>query len=150
MERTWALTPTHLAMIYLLVRGSSRSAIARDLYLSARAVDQRIADLKRSLAAPDRFGLGVAAVRDGLVHPSYPVRKAAVRRIHPGWVAPRLREYEMIRLRAGGATTEQVATALGRSASGVRRDLARLARINGAPDAVSAGALFEALGWIRR
>lgn len=141
------LSPTHLDALYLLVLGAQRPTIARDLQLTARAVDQRVAEIKRTIGAPDRFGLGVAAIRRRLINPIYPVAHASARRADAEWVPPTRRQYEFLRLRSSGSTVDQVAEKTGMSASSVRQQLARLASRNGASNAISAGALFEALGW---
>ncbi|MGH3679880.1 MAG: hypothetical protein ACRDT2_06440 [Natronosporangium sp.] len=141
------LSPTDLDVVYLLVLGAQRPTIARDLRLTTRAVDQRVAGIKRIIGAPDRFGLGVAAIRRRLVNPTYPVAHASARRADAEWVLPTKRQYEFLRLRSTGSTVDQVTEKTGMSASSVRQQLARLATRNGASNAVSAGALFEALGW---
>lgn len=141
------LSPTHLDVLYLLVLGAQRPTIAQDLQLSARTVDQRVAEIKRAIGATDRFGLGVGTIRRRLINPIYPVAHASARRADAEWVLPTSRQYEFLRLRSSGSTVEQVAAKTGMSASSVRQQLARLATRNGAGNAVSAGALFEALGW---
>lgn len=142
------LTPTHLDVLYLLVIGASRDVIACDLYLSVRTVDQRIGDLKYALNAPNRFGLGVRAIRWRWIDPAYPISHASARREGSGWLPPSRRQYAILRLRAGGATVDEIANRINLSTSCVRKDLGQLAADNGARNAVSAGALFEALGWI--
>lgn len=141
------LSPTHLDVLYLLVLGAQRPIIARDLELPARTVDQRVAEIKRIVGAADRFGLGVGAIRQRLVNPVYPIAHASARLADAEWVTPTKRQYEFLRLRSNGSTIDQVAGKTGMSASSVRQQLARLAARNGAGNAVSAGALFEALGW---
>lgn len=141
------LPPLHLDVLYLLVIGDRRTTIAHELHLSPRTLDVRIADLKRALGAPDRFGLGVGAVRDGWIDSHYPTTHAAGRRVAADWVAPTPRQLDILRLRAGGAPAGAVATKLGVRTSTVHRYLSQLAVDNGARNAVSAGALFEALAW---
>lgn len=141
------LTASHVDVLYLLIIGEQRPRIAQDLYLSVRTVDQRVADLKRAVGTPDRFSLGVWAIRRRLIDPSYPINSASARRGGIDWVPPTNRQYEILSLRAGGAPVSEVAKKLGMSASTVRQQLARLATDNGARSAVNAGALFEALGW---
>lgn len=142
------LTPTHLDVLYLLVIGAQRDTIVRDLHLSARTIDQRIADLKYALNTPDRFGLGVSAIRWRWIDPAYPISHASARREGSDWLPPSRRQYAILRLRAGGATVDDTASRINVSTSCVRKELGQLAADNGARNAVSAGALFEALGWI--
>lgn len=143
------LASMHLDVLYLLVIGAQRHTIARDLYLSTRTVDQRIADLKQTLGTADRFVLGVAAIRRRWIDPVYPVAHASARREGDDWFEPNPRQYEIIQLRANGATNAEIAEKFGVSAICVRRSLLRLAAANGARNAVNAGALFESLGWVR-
>lgn len=145
--RRGLLSPTQLDVLYLLVLGAQRPTIAHDLQLGARTVDQRVVEIKRAIGAADRFGLGVCAIRRRLINPVYPVAHASARRADAEWVPPTIRQYEFLRLRSNGSSIDQVATKTGMSASSVRQQLARLATRNGAGNAVSAGALFEALGW---
>lgn len=147
MKTGRSLSPTHLDVLYLLVLGTQRRAIARDLYLSARTVDQRIAEIKHAIGAWDRFGLGVRAIRQRMIDPRYPVAHASARRSDAEWVTPTKQQYEFLRLRSNGCSIDQVAAKTGMSPSSVRQQLARLATSNGAGSAVNAGALFEALGW---
>lgn len=142
-----SLSPTQFDVIYLLVLGEQRPTIARDLGLRVRTVDQRVAEIKLAIGAVDRFGLGVGAIRQRLVNPVYPVAHASARLADAEWVTPTKRQYEFLRLRSNGSTIDQVAAKTGMSASSVRQQLTRLATRNGAGNAVSAGALFEALGW---
>lgn len=143
------LTPTHFDVLYLLVIGAQRDTIVRDLYLSARTIDQRIADLKYALNTPDRFGLGVSAIRWRWIDPAYPIGHASARRESVAWVEPSHRQYAILRLRAGGATIDNVAKRVNLSTSCVRKALSQLAADNGARNAINAGALFVALGWIQ-
>jgi DNA-binding NarL/FixJ family response regulator len=142
------LAPDHLALLHLLIVGGTRQTLARALHLSLRAVDVRIADLKRELATPDRFYLGARGVSQGWVDPLYPIAHARARRIGTGWVTPTVRQLDIVRRRGSGAAVAEVAAAIGVSKSTVRRELAGLAAVNGALNAVHAGALFQALEWV--
>lgn len=142
-----ALPSTHQDVLYLLAIGARRLDIARDLCLSVRTVDQRVAEIKRILGASERFSLGVGAIRRREIDPAYVISHASARRTSLDWIPPTRRQYEILRLRADGAPINEVANKIGLSTSGVRHHFAQLAADNGACTAVNAGALFEALGW---
>lgn len=141
------VTATRLDVVHLLIAGAHREEIACALHMSARTLDSRLADLKLALNAPDRFCLGVRAVRVGWVEPEYPIARACARRACSEWIEPTERQRELLHLRADGASIEEVAVRLGTSRRTVHRHLSQLANENGAPTAATAGALFTALRW---
>jgi hypothetical protein len=142
------LMPVRAGLLRLLMMGGTRQAYARALHISLRAVDLRIANLKRDLAAPDRLCLGVRAVSQGWIDPQFPLLYAQTRRPGKDWVMPNTRQLDIVRRRGRGAAVEEVAAASRVGGSTVRRELAYLALVNGAGNAVHAGALFQALGWV--
>lgn len=86
------LTPTHLDVLYLLVIGARRPAIATEQRLSLRTVGRRIAEIRQIVGTQDPFCLGVTAIRRRLVNPSYVVAHAGLRRPGPDWVTPSSRQ----------------------------------------------------------
>jgi DNA-binding NarL/FixJ family response regulator len=135
-----------MRLVTLLVTGVTHEVIARQLHTSLRSTELHIAALRRALAATTPYTLGVHAVRRGHLEAAKIVAHAR-RRIGEGWREPTVRQREVLHLLASGLSDLQAATAIGISASTLRRDLGRLASANGAVSRVNAGALFETLHW---
>lgn len=135
-------------MLQLLVVGASRQAVAEKLHLSVRAVDLRLAVIRRVLATSQRFCLGVRAVRHDWVDRHYPISHALARRRGGRWEEPIPRQRDIMWMLAAGESVDGVAEMFGMCVRTVRRDLAQLAAANGAAILVHSGALAEALGWL--
>jgi DNA-binding NarL/FixJ family response regulator len=133
-------------LLTLLVTGATQRKIARDLSLSLRSVEGRVASVRLTLDATTLYTIGVQAVRRHRGFGDTVVAHALHQ--HGGrWVTPDGRQSEILRLLAEGATDLEAATLLDLSAATVRRHLRLLAADNGASSRASAGALFETLGW---
>lgn len=143
------LTPAQLDVLCQLVVGTPRRVIARSLHLSGRAVDARIAEIKRYFETTQRLCLGARAVRSALVNTRDPIDQAVRERSGASWSPPTNRQCQIVRLLAEGALDDAVCREAGVSTRTIRREISQLASANGAHDLIHAGALFEALGWTR-
>lgn len=140
------LAVTDQRLLAFLVTGLTQQKIASHLSLSLRSIETRTARMRLYLTATTLYSLGVQAVRQLYVPPHLVIARA---RSTSGdqRVRPTQRQREMIKILANGATDQEAATRLGIRASSLRRSVRLLAIANGAPSRVTAGALFEALGW---
>lgn len=141
------LAPTQVAVLHQMVVGGSHRTIAETLFLSPRTVDKQVAGIKRVLGTSLRTCLGIRAVRYRLVGPHHPIDHARRARHGGMWHPPTVRQLQIIHLLAGDTPIDEACSEVGASARTIRRDLSRVAAINGARNLIHAGALFEALGW---
>jgi len=126
--------------------GVTHKTAAHRLHISVRSVGTHLAHIRQALAARTAYAMGAYAVRFKHVDPDAVVTRASAR-TSGRWISPTTRQSTILRLLASGATDQEIAAKIGISETTVRRDVSRLAVANGAPARITAGALFEALGW---
>lgn len=141
---------TRKALLALLVTDRTQDAIGRRLHVSQRTIEARVARLKVELGATTLYTLGMLAVRHMYVEQRVVLRYAEQHGA-PGSAAARPTGHQgaVLHLLATGSTCGQAASRLGLSERTVRRQVKRLAEANGVRELISAGALFEILGWHR-
>jgi DNA-binding NarL/FixJ family response regulator len=149
LSDTRPVSTRQVAILWRLLTGATQDTIARELKLSLRTIENDVAELRRKLSARTRYTLGAASVRWGYVAAAAIRELVRERAGIRNWQPPTRRQHVIIIRMSGGRSYAQLAEELGVSVRTVRRDLQQLITANGAVDLVTAGALFEALGWHR-
>ena len=141
------LTSRQISVLMRMLSGATQDLIARELKVSVRTIEGEVAQLRRSMSAPTRYTLGAVGVRWGYVASARVLDLVRDRCGFRCWMPPTPRQAVIIKWMNDGHPYEKIAAELEVSSRTVRRDLKQLIIANGAVDLVTAGALFEALGW---